>query len=80
MRVFEPSAVAFKCICSQERILNAISGLPHDDLVEIANDPKGVNMTCNSCGKIYHVTQEEVQELLNKSEKEKALERAEARN
>ena len=80
MRVFEPNAVAFKCICSQERILNAISGLPHDDLVEIANDPKGVNMTCNSCGKIYHVTQEEVQELLNKSEKEKALERAEARD
>ena len=37
-------------------------------------------MTCNSCGKIYHVTQEEVQELLNKSEKEKALERAETRD
>ena len=74
--VFDPESVAFKCICSTERILNAISGLPHDDLVEIANDPKGIDMTCNSCGKVYHVTQEEVQELLEKNEADQAHEQA----
>lgn len=79
IRVFDPESVAFKCICSHERIINAISGLPFDDLAEIAADPDGIDMTCNSCGRVYHVVQEEVQEILNKSEKEKAIETAAAR-
>ena len=79
IRVFDPECVAFKCICSHERIINAISGLPVDDLAEIAADPDGIDMTCNSCGRVYHVVQEEVQEILNKSEKEKAIETAAAR-
>lgn len=76
IRVFDPESVAFKCICSRERILNAISGLSHDDLVEIAADPKGIDMTCNSCGKVYHVTQEEVQDLLANNDQEQSSEQA----
>lgn len=67
IRVFEPHIVDFKCVCSRERILQAIYGLPQFDLEELAQDPDGIDMTCNSCGKVYHVTPEEVQMVLARS-------------
>ena len=44
--------------------------------MEIAADPKGIDMTCNSCGKVYHVTQEEVQDLLANNDQEQSSEQA----
>lgn len=73
IRVFDPEDVAFKCICSHERILNAINGLPRMDLEEISEDPNGINMSCNSCGKNYHVTQEEIKELLKRTARDEVI-------
>ncbi len=67
IRVFDPQRVVFKCTCSTDRILQAIYGLPQDDLAELADDPKGFEVSCNSCGKVFHVTPDEVRALLERS-------------
>ena len=72
IRVFDPTKVAFKCICSVDRIMQAVNGLPEEDLKELANDPNGIDMTCNSCGKVYHITPEEVRQILERTLSEKA--------
>ena len=58
--VYQPEPVDFKCVCSKERILNAIRGLPLDELEELAQEEKGIDMTCHSCGKVYHVDMDEI--------------------
>ena len=74
VRVFEPEKVAFKCICSRERIANALRGLGLIDLEDLAQEKEGTDMTCNSCGKVYHLTQEEIQEILKEAKAEAAKE------
>lgn len=58
--VYSPESVDFKCVCSHERILNAIRGLPLDELEELAKEDTGIDMTCHSCGKSYHVNVDEI--------------------
>ena len=58
--VYQPEPVDFKCVCSKERILNAIRGLPLDELEELAQEENGIDMTCHSCGKVYHVDMDEI--------------------
>ena len=63
IRVFPEHKVSFKCICSKERCLKALMSLKHDELKEIANDPKGTDMTCQHCGRNYHFSHDELQKL-----------------
>lgn len=63
IRVFTPQIVEFKCVCSHERILNAIRGLPIEDLEELAKEEQGIDMNCHSCGKSYHVTPAELKAI-----------------
>lgn len=67
VRVFAPEKVRFKCICSHERILNAVRGLPLKDLKELSEEPDGFDMNCNSCGKNYHVSKEEIESIYAKA-------------
>lgn len=63
IRVFPEHKVAFKCICSKERCLKSLMSLKHDELKEIASDPKGIDMTCQHCGNNYHFSHDELQKL-----------------
>ncbi len=63
IRVFPEHKVAFKCICSKERCLKSLMSLKHDELKEIAADPKGIDMTCQHCGNNYHFSHDELQKL-----------------
>lgn len=73
VRVFTPQMVEFKCVCSKERILNAIRGLPFEDLEELSKEEEGIDMNCHSCGKSYHVTLDELKTIYNevRAEQEK---------
>lgn len=63
IRIFPEHQVAFKCICSKDRCLNSLMSLRHDELKEIASDPKGIDMTCQHCGNSYHFSHDELQKL-----------------
>ena len=62
-RVFPEHQVSFRCICSLERCLKALASLKRAELKEIADDPNGTSMTCQHCGRSYHFTHEQLQEL-----------------
>lgn len=66
VRVFEPRALKFHCVCSKERCQKTLMSLPRHELEEICSDEKGTDLNCAHCGKTYHFTQEELKELLLK--------------
>lgn len=64
VRVFEPTEVDFKCICSKERCLNSLATLSHAELEDIAADENGIEMTCHHCNRSYHLDQQSLKALL----------------
>ena len=61
VRVFEPKPVQAVCRCSRERMLNALTTLPDDDLQEIVTEGV-VEMTCEFCNTNRQFTPAEVAE------------------
>ncbi len=53
LRLFEPTPVEFKCSCSRDRTLGALSSLPVADLEEIIAEQGAIDMTCEMCGTPY---------------------------
>ena len=64
MRVFDPETVTYRCICSKERIFRVLAALSNDELSDMIAENKGIDMSCQSCGKVYHVTVDELKDLL----------------
>lgn len=70
VRVFDPMELAFKCSCSQERCLKTLESLGIAELQDMLKD-QGVdcfNITCQSCGKKYFVSKEEIQKIIDSLE------------
>lgn len=64
IRVFDPETVTYRCICSKERIFRVLAALSNDELGDMIAENKGIDMSCQSCGKVYHVTVDELKDLL----------------
>lgn len=64
IRVFDPETVTYRCICSKERIFRVLAALSNDELSDMIAENKGIDMSCQSCGKVYHVTVDELKDLL----------------
>ena len=54
---------AFKCNCSKERIVKALSGLSKKELDEIINDGKEIEVRCDFCNTSYKFSVEELKTL-----------------
>lgn len=48
------SPIAFRCTCSEERIKNALLGLPEEEKKKLLEEPYG-EMICHCCGKVYKI-------------------------
>lgn len=59
VRVFDPKPVQAVCRCSRERMLNALTTLPEDDLQEIVTDGF-IEMTCEFCNTNRQFTPSEI--------------------
>lgn len=59
----EKMPVQFHCNCSRERVEKALLLLGQDELEDLAKDNKPYDLSCQFCGKKYHFTPEELQEL-----------------
>lgn len=59
-QLFDEFDIGYVCTCSRERYLNALAGLPPQDLDELAAQKEPVEACCHFCGKKYHFNIEEI--------------------
>lgn len=64
LRLFEPSAVTFRCSCSRERTLGALSALDKGEVEEILQELGCVTMDCEFCNQQYRFEREHLEPLL----------------
>ncbi len=62
--ILEEQKVFFQCKCSKERILNAIKGLGEEEIRNMIEQDHGAETTCHFCNNVYHITEEQLQNLL----------------
>lgn len=65
-RVFDKTALKFKCSCSSQKCLDVIAQLSHADLEDLASKADGIEMNCHNCGRKYHFSQEQIKEIYYK--------------
>ena len=59
-QLFDEFDIGYVCTCSRERYLNALAGLPPQDLDELAAQKEPVEACCHFCGKKYLFNIEEI--------------------
>ena len=65
VRLFEETAITFKCSCSKERCLSSLASIAPEEILEILKEHGAVNMHCEYCGSDYHFEVDDLQILLN---------------
>lgn len=64
--VFDENDISYICDCSRERTSNALYSLPVNDLQEMIDDGKEIEMTCRFCDKKYIFSVDELIRLRDK--------------
>ncbi len=64
MEVLERDEVKYHCYCDRHRMERALVSLGAKDLGELIRDQGEAELTCQFCDKVYHFTQEELEEIL----------------
>ena len=67
VEVLETTPVEYRCYCSRERMAAALVSLGRKQLTELAEDPKGIELTCQFCDSRQHFTPEEIRQLLERA-------------
>jgi len=61
------STVKFKCSCSKDHLLDALSTIDRDELEIMIKEDKGAEITCHFCNTTYQFTEEELTRIHRKS-------------
>ena len=69
VRVGEPSALAWKCRCSRERVVAALRMLDPAELADMVDTRESPEVRCDFCGKKYVLTPDEVASVYRTLEK-----------
>ena len=67
LEILEKVPVEYRCSCSRERMAAALVSLGRRQLTELAEDPKGIELTCQFCDSRRHFAPEEIRQLLDKA-------------
>ncbi|UUO25700.1 Hsp33 family molecular chaperone HslO [Colwellia sp. M166] len=65
VRLFEPQAISYKCSCSEEKCLNAISQIEPSELDNIIVEQGSVSMTCDYCLTTYQFMRPQLEQFIN---------------
>lgn len=65
VRLFEPQAVSYKCSCSEEKCLTAISQFSATELKSILEEQGAVSMTCDYCLTTYAFDEQHLSSLIS---------------
>lgn len=68
LRTFREIPVHFACRCTRERVEVALLGLGRDELLKIAHEQEQTEATCEFCKKRYVLSNDEVRELVARTE------------
>lgn len=63
LQLFDPKAVNYRCRCTRQRSLDALSLLPPDELEAALEDEGVITMTCEMCSAVYRFGREELPTL-----------------
>ncbi|CAA0126349.1 33 kDa chaperonin [Halioglobus japonicus] len=64
LRLFEPRKLQFRCSCSRERTLNALSTLDPAEILELLEELGSITMECEFCNQAYLFERSELAGLL----------------
>ena len=67
LEILETVPVEYRCYCSRERMAAALVSLGRKQLTELAEDPNGIELTCQFCDSRQRFTPEEIRKLLEKA-------------
>ncbi|MFD2165447.1 Hsp33 family molecular chaperone HslO [Thalassotalea euphylliae] len=67
VRVFDPQQVTYRCSCSEEKCLSAISQLGPDELKSIIAEQGAVSMTCDYCLTTYSFDEQQLGSFINQA-------------
>lgn len=65
VRLFAPQAVSYKCSCSEQKCLNAISQIEPSELEAIIAEQGSVDMTCDYCLTTYQFKRPQLEQFIN---------------
>lgn len=54
----------YACSCSRDRMQRNLIALGRNDLSELAEDEKGIELTCHFCNQKYHFSQNDLRQLI----------------
>lgn len=67
MQVLETHPVGYRCNCSRERVTRALLSMGRQELVEMIQEQKGAELTCQFCDAVYRFSQQELEQLLEEA-------------
>lgn len=65
--VFDEADVSYHCDCTKQRVENALISMGEKDMMEIIEDGKDIDVSCQFCDKIYKFTPDDLKKLLKKA-------------
>lgn len=60
----EADPVSFSCPCSKEKMSTGLITLGREELINLAQDPKGIDTECHFCGSKYHFAKNDIEDLI----------------
>ena len=56
--------ISYKCYCSEERVLEAVSCIGRDELKELFSEGRTIQVNCQFCDRVYSIGPEKMKEYL----------------
>jgi molecular chaperone Hsp33 len=60
-RVLERAPVEYRCYCTRERVLEAVSGIGKSDIVKLREKGEPIEVTCQFCDRVYKINVDELE-------------------
>ena len=70
VEILDEYEVNYACPCSKERVKRALTSLPADEILQIANEEGKMEAKCQYCGRMYEIGKSELEELAASAQKE----------
>lgn len=67
--ILENKPIAFKCTCSKEKTAGLLKTVSAGQLKTMIEEDHGADVTCNFCNETYHFNEDELQKILDSTEK-----------
>lgn len=64
LEILDTQETQFVCNCDKTRVEKVLLSLGRDELVNIINDGKGIDINCHFCNENYHFSMEELKAIL----------------